>query len=126
MKKGEKLDLGSVLRAWQAPAPRTGADAFARDFKARASLMRQEPRAVESSQPARWFAWDWRYAAATATAVCIMVGFVIWPAHVALVTQIKSLQVFAPHSGVIIMTDENEAGTVVWVTDLESDDGNKG
>jgi hypothetical protein len=125
MKKGSGLDIDAVLSARKAPAPRTDADSFARDFKARATLMRQDPVESGSIRWDRWGGWNWRYVAAAVT-VCLIVGGVVWPARSAVVTQIKSLQIYAPHSGVIIMTDEHEQGTVVWVTDMESNDGNRG
>ncbi|MEI8139589.1 MAG: hypothetical protein WCI03_06955 [bacterium] len=124
MKKNSWSEIEEGLRSQKAPPPQNDAESFQLDFKARASLMRQD-----SASPAAAFAWfpvlSWRIGIATAAAVLIA-GLVLWPASSTLVTQVKSLQVLAPHSGVIIMTDEDNPGTVVWVTDLESDDGSKG
>jgi hypothetical protein len=51
---------------------------------------------------------------------------IYWPGPADLMTQVKSLRVMAPHSGVIIMNDEGGQGTVVWITDMETDGGDKG
>lgn len=109
------------LRSRRTPPLQNDMESFRQDFKARASLMRQElPVGRETS----WFPLlRWRYMAATA-ALLLAVGLLFWPAASPLVTQVKSMQVLAPHSGVIIMTDEDNPGTVVWVTDLEAGEGN--
>lgn len=123
MSKSSWMQIEAGLRSRKAPPPLNDAESFKQDFKARATLMRQDP--VEA-HGAGWFpVMSWRYIAATA-AVMLIVGVVLWPSESPMVTQVKSLQVFAPHSGVIIMTDEDDLGTVVWVTDLESGDGSNG
>lgn len=111
------------LKSRRTPPSRNNAESFKQDFKARASLMRQDsPDETGLQWPS---ILNWRYIGAV-TAVVLAVGVMIWPSRPDLVTQVKSLQVMAPHSGVIIMTDENNQGTIVWVTDMESGDGNKG
>ncbi len=123
MNKSSWKQIEADLRLRKAPPPLTDAESFKQDFKARAALMRQEP--IEKQAQVSWPLWNWRYAGA-ALAICLLAGLYFLPSSSSLVTQVKSLQVFAPHSGVIIMTDENNSGTVVWVTDLESGDGSKG
>ena len=109
------------LRSWRTPPLQNDVESFRQDFKARASLMRQE---LPAEHEASWFPLlSGRYIAATA-ALLLAVGIRFWPASSSLVTQVKFMQVLAPHSGVIIMTDEDNPGTVVWVTDLEADEGN--
>jgi hypothetical protein len=124
MKKNSWNEIQAGLRSQKAPPPQNDAESFTQDFKARASLMRQDS-ASPAAPLALFPALSWRFGIATAAAVLIA-GLVFWPASSSLVTQVKSLQVLAPHSGVIIMTDEDNHGTVVWVTDLESDDGSTG
>lgn len=116
-------DIRADLQRRSISTPGMDAESFRSDFKARASLMRQDPVGVPEQVGLPLL--NWRLLASGAVAVLIA-GMVLWPSPKTLVNQIKSLQVFSPHSGVIIMTGEAERGTVVWVTDLESDEGNKG
>jgi len=123
MNKGTWLEIEAGLIRRKTPAMRSAVESFQQDFKARATFIRQETVAETALS---WFpVLNWRYVVPAAAALLIA-GLVMWPSPTALVTQIKSLQVFAPHSSVIIMVDEKEPGTVVWVTDLESGDGNAG
>lgn len=123
MNKSSWKQIEEGLRSRKSPPPHNDSESFMQDFKARASLMRQTP--VEAPSISRIFISGWRYIGVTAAAL-LMLGYFFWPAQSTLVTQVKSLQILAPHSGVIIMTDEDNSGTVVWVTDLEADDGSKG
>lgn len=123
MNKGSWMEIESGLKSRKTPAPPSDVESFQQDFKARASLMRQD--SAEQSVFVRFPVLSWPFVVPAAAALLIA-GLVMWPSPTALVTQIKSLQVFAPHSSVIIMVDEKEPGTVVWVTDLESGDGNAG
>jgi len=123
MNKGSWIEIEADLKRRKTPAMRREVGSFQQDFKARATLMRQEP---QTETALAWFpVLNWRYMIPAAAALMIA-WLAMWPSPTSLVTQVKSLQVFAPHSAVIIMVDEKEPGTVVWVTDLESGDGNTG
>jgi hypothetical protein len=97
-------------------SPRDG-EAFKSDFKARTALTRQDP----ADAPGRWSpsVFPWGYAAALAS-LLIVLGVVGFPVHSSAVTQIKALEVVAPHSGVIIMNDQSGRGTILWITGMES------
>ncbi len=124
MKKTSWTEVATGLQARNVSAGRRDADAFARDFAARARMVRQDGPESRQSVPMVWFKWS---AVSVATVLVLLAGFIMWPsAGVNLVTHVKSLRVLAPHSGVIIMDDESGRGTVVWVTGMDSDGGNKG
>ncbi|MEI6167737.1 MAG: hypothetical protein WCS52_11130 [bacterium] len=120
MNKRSWAQIQTGLRSRRTPPPQNDTASFQQDFKARATLMRQDSPA--EGAPLGFPVLSWRYIAAT-VALFLAVGLYFWPASSALVTQVKSMQVLAPHSGVIIMTDEDNPGTVVWVTDLEAGEG---
>ena len=115
-------EVETRLRERRAAGTMRDAGAFGEDFKARARLVRQE--VPEGMAAWRAPALKWGYASLAAAAVVVAV--MLWPARADLLTQVKSLKVLAPHSGVIIMNDEGGKGTVVWITDLDSNDGGKG
>ncbi|MEI6562784.1 MAG: hypothetical protein WCO42_00595 [bacterium] len=117
-------EVETGLRGRRAPVSQNDAESFRQDFKARVSLMRQDSAEEERVVPLSPFL-KWSYATAALAAMAI-IGLVLWPSRDTMLTQIKSLQVLAPHSGVIIMNDEDGRGTVVWITDMEPGDGNKG
>ena len=123
MNKSSWADIEAGLKSRKAPPPRHDAGSFREDFKAHAALMRQD--SPNQSEIAAFSVFSWR-AIGAAAAVLLLVGGLLWPTAASLVTHVKSLQVMAPHSGVIIMTDDVNQGTVVWVTDLESGDESKG
>ncbi len=105
------------LKAIEAPkTPSDNAD-FWQDFKARATLMRQDEPAAE--RPRMPVALRWGSVTALAL-VLIVAGWFMLPATLGAVTQIKALEVVAPHSGVIIMNDQSGRGTILWITGMES------
>jgi hypothetical protein len=105
------------LKAIEAPQSPSGDADFWLDFKARATLMRQdEPVAAHDRVPVAL-----RWGSATALAlVLIVAGWFMLPATLGAVTQIKALEVVAPYSGVIIMNDQSGRGTILWITGMES------
>lgn len=123
MNKSSWAEIRADLQRRSVAGPPTKPESFRQDFMARAALMRQESIGLQEQIGLPLLSWR---ILASGVAALLIAGVLIWPTPKALVNQVKSLQVFAPHSGVIIMTDERESGTVVWVTDLESDEGNKG
>jgi hypothetical protein len=117
MNKLSWKNVTSRLKATEALPPPSGDADFWLDFKARASLMRQdEPVPARSRMPVAL-----RWGSVTALAlVLIVAGWFILPATLGAVTQIKALEVVAPHSGVIIMNDQSGRGTILWITGMES------
>jgi len=124
MNKSSWRQVEQGLRSLKTPPPLNDLKSFTQDFKARTTLMRQDPP-PEERRAISFSLLNRRYVGAV-VAILLMIGLFILPSSSSRVTQVKSLQVYAPHSGVIIMTDEDNPGTVVWVTDMESNDENKG
>jgi hypothetical protein len=117
MNKLSWKNVTSRLKATEALPPPSGDADFWLDFKARASLMCQdEPVPARSRMPVAL-----RWGSVTALAlVLIVAGWFMLPATLGAVTQIKALEVVAPHSGVIIMNDQSGRGTILWITGMES------
>lgn len=111
-------DIRDALAARAArPAPRP-ADEFWPDFRARARLT---PQDLPDAGPARP-AIVWAAPLACAALLLVAVGLHIFstpppPAGEA----IKSYEVVASHTAVIIMQDEETECTVMWVADMEPD-----
>ena len=122
--KGQSWDaVKEELRRQSSRPSLAEARAFAADFKARVSMMRQD-------RPERRSAWiptlKWS-AASLATAVAVSVAVLMArPGSGEILTQVKALRVLSPHSGVMIMNDEGGQGTVVWVTDMKTGDEGAG
>lgn len=109
-------DVEQQLRGAAPSVTPRDAEAFWSDFKARAALVRQESPAPATNR----FPVVLRWSAVTALALILMItGFFALPLHPA-ITQIKSLEVVAPHSGVIIMNDGSGRGTILWITGMEA------
>lgn len=125
MSKVAWKDIEMALGERNARQAMPDAPTFREDFKARARLVRQSEPEVVTSATAVFARWGLA-SAAIAAAVLIAVGYWVWPVGGSLVTHVKALKVLAPYSGVIIMDDEGGKGTVVWITDLDSDGGDKG
>lgn len=109
-----EAELAKRPAATQRPA--RGRDEFWSDFAARARLVRQEePAAAMPAFPRL----RWAYAAAVAV---LVVGLAVWfpfrKAEPVAANPIRSFEVIAPHTGVIIMEDEQDRGTILWVTGL--------
>ena len=98
------------------------APVFWSDFQARARMVRQaEPiaRGIPGGAPF-WI----KYAVGLAATGLVVIGLLAWPAHPAVAAnEVKSLDVMASHSGVIIMDDVAAKGTVVWIADLQPETG---
>lgn len=123
MNKVSWSDVEVGLRERSAPGAMRDAGTFGADFKARARLVRQEVPEEPGTTWVPLLRWG---AASFAVALVVAVAVIYWPGPADLMTQVKSLRVMAPHSGVIIMNDEGGQGTVVWITDMETDGGDKG
>jgi len=116
-------DVEAGLRKQRASAPARDPGSFEEDFKARARLVRQEVPEGAGTPGIPFLRWG---LASFALVLVLAVTVVLWPVHSALVTQVKSLNILAPYSGVIIMNDEGGQGTVVWITDMDMEPGGKG
>ena len=120
MKKHAWKETKKALRQQALPmAAMRPADLFWEEFQARARLRQQErPVEVRPPAPTIWPRW---VLAASGVAAGVLV-LVAWPWHQAptFLSPIISYQVLAPHSAVIIMTDSERAGTILWVAAPES------
>jgi hypothetical protein len=109
-------DVSEGLRR-QGVAPQApGREDFWSDFRARARMVRQDGLGA----PAPAHPWRWAAAAATTAAAMAVIVFAWLPARpvVTGMSEIKSLEVIAPHSGMIIMNDDSGRGTILWITGL--------
>jgi hypothetical protein len=80
-------------------------------------MVRQE-EAVAAARSSPRVRWAWAAAAAA-----VVIGLAVWfpfrsPASMA-ANPIRSFEVIAPHTGVIIMQDQQDRGTILWVTGLD-------
>jgi hypothetical protein len=118
MNKLSWKDVSGRLKAVEARKDLPESAEFWSDFKARAALVRQEqPAPVRERLPV---AVRWGTATALALFLVAVGWFVLPAAHSGAITQIKALEVVAPHSGVIIMNDQSGRGTILWITGMES------
>ena len=119
------LDVLTMLRA---PAPRD-AEAFWADFRARAADVEQDSPAPMLFFPRRFIA------AAAVIFVCVTAtimhnqskkvtigGVPVEPteSEEAERTEIKSVNVLASHSGILIMTDIESDAAILWIVDMET------
>lgn len=125
MKKTSWKRIRDILRRTPAPAPRTDTEAFWADFKARARMVPQrEP--IVATRPLRMPVLRWGLAAAA----CILVAvglFMARPGRQQVAVRgnvINSLEVIATHSAVLIMNDDTEPATIVWVAGMTEDGEN--
>jgi hypothetical protein len=107
------------LREQPAPVARRDPDAFWSDFRARARLMRQEQPVVVPL----WRSMPMRVAYAAAVVALLAAGLALMlpGGGAGLPNRIKSLEVVASHSGVIIINDDTQRGTILWIADLQPD-----
>jgi len=141
----KKLSTEQIRTGLRKPgaAPVPGADEFWSDFKARARLRNQE-QPVEA--PVMSISGGWAMALA-ACAVLTLAGYglVLFlggsepraPEIQAAesrapeiqdreLSSVKSLDVEVAHSAVLVMNDELDQGTIVWIVDMQTDDNNEG
>ena len=92
------------------------AETFWSEFRARARMVRQDGLGA----PAAGHPWGWVTAATAAVAAMAIIGFMLLPVRpaVAAMSEIKALEVVAPHSGMIIMNDDSGRGTILWITGM--------
>ena len=106
------------LRTQDATRHAADREGFWADFRARARMVRQDG----AGAPAPVHPWRWVVTgtAVAAALVVAAVGVVALPGRpvAAATSGIKSFEVIAPHSGVIIMNDDSGRGTILWVTGL--------
>ena len=101
------------------PAP---AGEFWVDFKARARLHPQHVPANDAVPRLVVFRW------ALAAASVLVLGGLFLSGHILRPggsgepgTTIKSLEVVASHSAVLIMNDDKQRATILWIADMDSD-----
>ena len=118
MKRHSWNDIKGGISTRQPPGQMLDKDEFWSDFKARAKLRSQETPARNS----RPLVLSW--AVATACAVLLVAGIVKFQLTrsgdtVQHGSSVTSLDVMVPHSAVLIMNDEPDQGTIVWIVDME-------
>lgn len=114
--------IRQALRRQGAPAMRSR-ESFWAAFAARAGLMEREFQAPEAT--ARWSPAVWQWSLAAAAVALVLLGWGVWfsaTGRLSSATQVLSLDVVATHSGVVIIEDVRARGTIVWITDLRSED----
>jgi hypothetical protein len=104
-------------------SPRSPAEFWA-DFKARAELRPQEAAGAGTLRGHRGVL---TWAAAAACTILVGIG-VVWfgligTAGAVMATEVTELEVQAPHAAVIIMNDQPDDGTIVWIVGMEGDPG---
>lgn len=100
------------------PAPDAGT--FWSDFKARARLMNQEQPEMA---PVFFSPGKWAIAAACAVLMAVTGGlFLFRQAMVPETEGEMTLDVKVAHSAILIIKDEPSHGTIVWITDMRTDD----
>ena len=110
-----------------APAGRGSKDReeFWADFKARARCVRQAQ--PETLPGLSWRALSLRWSAGLTAVAAILLAVLLLP-HGGTVAgnRIRSLQVIASHTGVMILNDTSGKGTILWVAGLETGAPNGG
>jgi hypothetical protein len=115
-------EIRQRLRA-EVPPPQSDAGAFWSDFRAHARLVPQIGPDREPALAGRLMAW-WRLAPLAATLAILLA--VALHARGPAANRLRFLEVFASHTGVIMMDDEQRHGTILWVAGLEPDAGGGG
>ncbi len=103
-------------------APPVEAGEFWRSFQARASTLPRTEVVGDVLQMPVWHPWRW--SAAAAAAVLLVVGVWLMPerdiqqrAAVGL-DPVQSLRISAPYSAVFILNDADSDSTIIWIADM--------
>ena len=120
MSKRSWKEIEATLQADRPPAGMRPADAFWSDFKARARLCNQDSPAPARRSPSLM---RWGLATACAAALAVLVVLQGLPGAPAGGSHIKSLEVVASHSAVLIMEDEPTESTILWIVDMSLENG---
>ena len=124
MKKLSDNDLDKALRAQDPGATMRDAEDFWSDFKGRARMRAQEAPVGRTPVPVG----RWAMAGACSALVLILaVVYMFGPMQTeAVAGVIKSVEVVATHSAVLVIDDEADDYAMVWVVDMEMDAENGG
>ncbi|MBN1672753.1 MAG: hypothetical protein JXR37_17045 [Kiritimatiellae bacterium] len=125
MKRRSWREIKAGLKSQRLPGRMSEPVSFWADFRARARLRVQETPLPAGAAPR---ALRWALAAAGVLILAGWLGFQWLPsasAEHAPLNEIKSLEVLASHSAVLIMNDEPSQSTILWVVDMQSENGNK-
>jgi hypothetical protein len=123
MKTARWSEVRERLRAYPTGREPPGRDAFWSDFKARA---RMTPQAAPEPEPAAWRRLAPRYGIGLAAVAAALMAVFMLPQASPLGNRIRSLEVVASHTGVMILNDSASKGTILWVTGLEPGSGGGG
>ena len=117
----------SALRADRPPVTPRARNEFWAAFRLQAHAIQQpEPVLQPVRSRTRQLAWA---GSCVALALLVATPFILFqsPAHAA--TQVRSLEIAAPYSGVLIISVGEDActgGTIIWVSDMEVADDAQG
>ena len=115
-------DIDKALSEQRIDRRMADSDGFWEDFRAHAKLRSQESAV---SAPSGTYAWRWGLASACAVLVVMVAGLRILPGIGEETTgTIKSIDVTAAHSAVMILDDENSESTILWIVEMDTDDEN--
>lgn len=108
------------LRQKGGTPPMRPAEEFWSDFAARARYVPQTGGGAEAHTEK---SLAWRRALAAGAAALLLGAVVVWTQmHSTGSSQVKRIEVLAPHTGVVILNPEDDrpgTATLVWVVDLE-------
>ncbi len=122
MNDRSSMKIERAIKEQPATKPMPEAAEFWSDFRARARLHPQQE--YTRVHPRGWFlGWS----AATACAILLLGVFLIGLPTSSVGSEGKAFDVMVDHSAVIIMNDEPEQGTILWIVDMEiGDTGSEG
>lgn len=115
--KWREVKAGLAAQPASREMPGRGKEEFWSDFSARARMVCQEASVAETRMTVG-VRLRWAYAAAA----CLVIGLAVWfpfRRTSSAANPIRALEVVAPHTGVIIMQDQNDQGTILWIAGLD-------
>lgn len=114
-----RADLRKQAVTRSAPA----ANEFWTDFRARARLRAQDRPATMPPALPLFRRWAIASAGALTVALLLLTGILVSSrGTTGGFSQMDSLQVDAPYSGVLMMNDEDTQSTTVWILDMDTGD----
>jgi len=120
MSKRSWKEIEETLRDDRPRAGMRPAEEFWTDFKARARLHVQDRPGPRSESPPFL---KWGLATACAAALVMLVVLRGLPGLPGRGSHIKSLEVVASHSAVLIMEDQPTDSTILWIVDMSLENG---
>mgnify|MGYP006275680451 CR=1 FL=1 len=121
MKKNDAIN--TAIRELQQPPPMRNSDKFWNEFKARAAITPQT--GTGTAAPRRKITWPRAVSIITGLAVLLVLAVLFLPRDgnhdTTQLSEVEEIDISVDYSGVMVMQDAQNGGTVVWVTDLNSE-----